>query len=179
VTRSASLAEQPQPSAQPASSVTSRNSTGLPARCLHCDTALPGQPRPRGGRKPRYCTEACKARAYRARQLAAWARPPEEVTLPSTAAGPVRPRNRDPPPDRRARRHPRRHRQRPARTVRDRRQPQAAPRHHQETEQAHQRTGRPCSRGKPALKHHVTKPAPGRMRETGRHDDRTSPTSLT
>jgi hypothetical protein len=81
VTRSASLAEQP----QPASSVTSRNSTGLPARCLHCDTALPGQPRPRGGRKPRYCTEACKARAYRARQLAAGARPPEEVTLPSTA----------------------------------------------------------------------------------------------
>ena len=86
MTRSASLAEQPQPSAQPASSVTSRNSTGLPARCLHCDTALPGQPRPRGGRKPRYCTEACKARAYRARQLTAWARPPEEVTLPATAA---------------------------------------------------------------------------------------------
>jgi alkylhydroperoxidase/carboxymuconolactone decarboxylase family protein YurZ len=26
------------------------------------------------------------ARAHRARQLAAWARPPEEVTLPSTAA---------------------------------------------------------------------------------------------
>jgi hypothetical protein len=86
VTRSASPAEQPQPSAQPASSVTSRNSAGLPARCLHCDTALPGQPRPRGGRKPRYCTQACKARAYRARQLAAWARPPEEVALPSTAA---------------------------------------------------------------------------------------------
>ena len=33
--------------------------------------------------------------------------------------------------------------------------------------------------GKPALKRHVTKPAPARMRETGRHDDRTSPTSLT
>ena len=86
MTRSASLAEQPQPSAQPASSVTSRNSTGLPARCLHCDTALPDQPRPGGGRKPRYCTDACKAKAYRARQLTAWARPPEEVTLPATAA---------------------------------------------------------------------------------------------
>ena len=178
MTRSASLAEQPQPSAQPASSVTSRNSTGLPARCLHCDTALPGQPRPRGGRKPRYCTEACKARAYRARQLAAWARPPEEVTLPSTAAA-------------RYARATEIHRQigELVATLADTASGQHAlfetaasrkpPRHHQETEQAHQRTGRPCSRGKPALKRHVTKPAPARMRETGRHDDRTSPTSLT
>ena len=79
--------EQPQPSARAAvtSSVTSRNDTGQPARCLHCDAALPDQPRP-GGRKPRYCTDACKARAYRARQLTTWARPPEEVTLPATAA---------------------------------------------------------------------------------------------
>ena len=83
-----SLTEQPEPSAQAAvtGSVTSRNDTGQPARCLHCDTALPHQPRPRGGRKPRYCTDACKARAYRARQLTTWARPPEGITLPSGAA---------------------------------------------------------------------------------------------
>ena len=85
MTRAARNAEQPQPSARAAvtSSVTSRNDTG---RCLHCDTALPDQPRPGGGRKPRYCTDACKAKAYRTRQLTAWARPPEEVTLPATAA---------------------------------------------------------------------------------------------
>ncbi len=72
MTRAARNAEQPQPSARAAvtSSVTSRNDTGQPARCLHCG----------------YCTDACKARAYRARQLTAWARPPEEVTLPATAA---------------------------------------------------------------------------------------------
>ncbi len=77
MTRAARNTEQPQPSARAAvtSSVTSRNDTGQPARCLHCDTALPDQPRPGGGRKPRYCTE-----------LTAWARPPEEVTLPATAA---------------------------------------------------------------------------------------------
>ena len=88
MTRAARNTEQPQPSARAAvtSSVTSRNDTGQPARCLHCDTALPDQPRPGGGRKPRYCTDACKARAYRTRQLTAWARPPEEVTLPATAA---------------------------------------------------------------------------------------------
>jgi len=88
VTRAARNTEQPQPSARAAvtSSVTSRNDTGQPARCLHCDTALPDQPRPGGGRKPRYCTDACKARAYRARQLTTWARPPGEVTLPATAA---------------------------------------------------------------------------------------------
>jgi hypothetical protein len=88
VTRAARNAEQPQPSARAAvtNSVTSRNDTGQPARCLHCDTALPDQPRPGGGRKPRYCTDACKAKAYRARQLTAWARPPEEVTLPATTA---------------------------------------------------------------------------------------------
>ena len=95
MTRSASPAEQPQPSAQPASSVTSRNSTGLPARCLHCDTALPGQPRPRGGRKPRYCTEACKARAYRARQLAAWPGRPRKsrCPLPRRPGTPAQPRS--------------------------------------------------------------------------------------
>ena len=88
MTRAARNTEQPQPSARAAvtSSVTSRNDTGQPARCLHCDTALPDQPRPGGGRKPRYCTDACKARAYRARQRTTWARPPEEVTLPATAA---------------------------------------------------------------------------------------------
>lgn len=88
MTRVARNTEQPQPSARAAvtSSVTSRNDTGQPARCLHCDTALPDQPRPGGGRKPRYCTDACKARAYRARQLTTRARPPEEVTLPATAA---------------------------------------------------------------------------------------------
>ena len=69
-----------------AGSVTSRNGGGQPARCLHCGTALPGQPRPRGGRKPRYCTDACKARAYRARQLTARATPPAGTAIPAGAA---------------------------------------------------------------------------------------------
>lgn len=67
-------------------SVTSRNGAGQPGRCLHCGTALPSQPRPKGGRRPRYCTDACKARAYRARQLTARAKPPEAITVPSSAA---------------------------------------------------------------------------------------------
>lgn len=67
-------------------SVTSRNDGGQPARCLHCGTALPSQPRPKGGRKPGYCTDACKARAYRARRLTAWATPPAGTTIPAGAA---------------------------------------------------------------------------------------------
>jgi hypothetical protein len=66
-------------------SVTSPNDASGPTRCLLCGAPLPGQIRPRGGRNLRYCSDACKARAYRARQLTALAEAPA-VTLPSTAS---------------------------------------------------------------------------------------------
>ena len=40
------------------------------SRCPVCDAQLPPRDRPRGGRKARYCSGACKAKAYRARQQA-------------------------------------------------------------------------------------------------------------
>jgi hypothetical protein len=40
------------------------------ARCPVCDEPLPARDRPHGGRNARYCSGACKARAYRARQQA-------------------------------------------------------------------------------------------------------------
>ena len=63
-----------QPPDQTASrSVTSRNArpdvTG-DARCPVCGRQLPDRDRPHGGRKARYCSGACKAKAYRARQQA-------------------------------------------------------------------------------------------------------------
>lgn len=67
-----------------ASSVPSRNDGSQPARCLNCGTALPCQPKPGAGRKPRYCTNACKARAYRARQAATRAKPAQGITIPSS-----------------------------------------------------------------------------------------------
>jgi hypothetical protein len=38
------------------------------ARCPVCDGRLPASDRARGGRRLRYCSGACKAKAYRARQ---------------------------------------------------------------------------------------------------------------
>ena len=40
------------------------------ARCPVCGRQLPDRDRPHGGRKARYCSGACKAKAYRARQQA-------------------------------------------------------------------------------------------------------------
>ena len=40
------------------------------ASCPVCGGLLPPSDRPHGGRKPRYCSGACKAKAYRARQQA-------------------------------------------------------------------------------------------------------------
>ena len=40
------------------------------ARCPVCDGQFPARDRARGGRKLRYCSGACKAKAYRARQQA-------------------------------------------------------------------------------------------------------------
>jgi hypothetical protein len=38
------------------------------AWCPVCDEPLPARSRPHGGRRLRYCSDACKAKAYRARQ---------------------------------------------------------------------------------------------------------------
>ena len=40
------------------------------ARCPVCDRQIPARDRTRGGRKARYCSGACKAKAYRDRQQA-------------------------------------------------------------------------------------------------------------
>jgi hypothetical protein len=40
------------------------------ARCPVCGRQLPDRDRPHGGRAARYCSGACKAKAYRARQQA-------------------------------------------------------------------------------------------------------------
>jgi hypothetical protein len=53
-------------------------------RCPVCGQQLPSRDRPRGGRTPRYCSGACKAKAYRARQQAG--EPPGTGTPPLTAA---------------------------------------------------------------------------------------------
>ena len=37
-------------------------------RCPVCDQPVPARDRPHGGRNARYCSAACKAKAYRARQ---------------------------------------------------------------------------------------------------------------
>jgi hypothetical protein len=48
---------------------TSRD-TGVPAgpQCAACGAPLPGRDRAHGGRSARYCSGACKAKAYRARR---------------------------------------------------------------------------------------------------------------
>jgi hypothetical protein len=53
-------------------------------RCPVCGQQLPSRDQPRGGRTPRYCSGACKAKAYRARQQAS--EPPGTGTPPLTAA---------------------------------------------------------------------------------------------
>lgn len=40
------------------------------AQCAACGAQLPGRDRTRGGRNARYCSGACKAKAYRARMNA-------------------------------------------------------------------------------------------------------------
>jgi hypothetical protein len=54
------------------------------ARCPVCDGQLPARDRTRGGRKARYCSGACKAKAHRARQQAG--KPPGTDSPPLTAA---------------------------------------------------------------------------------------------
>lgn len=52
--------------------------------CPVCGRQFPSRDRPRGGRTPRYCSGACKAKAYRARQQADG--PPGTGTPPLSAA---------------------------------------------------------------------------------------------
>jgi hypothetical protein len=54
------------------------------ARCPACGGQMPDRDRPHGGRKARYCSGACKAKAYRARQQAS--EPPGTPALPLTAS---------------------------------------------------------------------------------------------
>jgi hypothetical protein len=53
-------------------------------RCPVCDGQMPARDRARGGRKARYCSGACKAKAYRDRQQAGDS--PGADTPPLTAA---------------------------------------------------------------------------------------------
>jgi len=54
-----------------------------PPGCPVCGSQIPARGHPHGGRKARYCSAACKAKAYRARQQAGT---PETDTPPLTAA---------------------------------------------------------------------------------------------
>jgi len=54
------------------------------SQCPVCGVLLPPRDRPHGGRKPRYCSGACKAKAYRARQQAGG--PPPDTPPASPAA---------------------------------------------------------------------------------------------
>jgi hypothetical protein len=54
------------------------------ARCPVCDEPVPARDRPNGGRKARYCSSGCKAKAYRARQQAGI--PPQADAPPLPAA---------------------------------------------------------------------------------------------
>lgn len=55
------------------------------ARCLVCGEHLPDRDRSRGGRKSRYCSEACKAKAYRARKQDDSPAGPDQPPLPGDA----------------------------------------------------------------------------------------------
>jgi hypothetical protein len=56
------------------------------ARCPVCDEQLPARDRPLGGRTPRYCSGACKAKAYRAPQQQAGGIPgTDKPPLPAAA----------------------------------------------------------------------------------------------
>jgi hypothetical protein len=60
--------EEQQPAARP---VTSRGKGGPSgSKCAACGAQLPGRERAHGGRNARYCSGACKAKAYRARRNA-------------------------------------------------------------------------------------------------------------
>ncbi|MBO0805853.1 MAG: hypothetical protein J2P25_22625 [Nocardiopsaceae bacterium] len=56
-----------------------------PARCPVCDRQLLPSGRPHGGRRPRYCSDACKAKAYRARQQSGQPATAEPEPLPPGA----------------------------------------------------------------------------------------------
>lgn len=53
------------------------------ARCPACGGCLPGRDRSRGGRRARYCSGACKAKAYRDRQRAGGPAAPDGPPLPA------------------------------------------------------------------------------------------------
>jgi hypothetical protein len=55
-------------------------------RCPVCGQQLPGPSPQRTGRKPRYCSAACKAKAYRARQRSSEHATDTAPPLPSSAA---------------------------------------------------------------------------------------------
>jgi hypothetical protein len=55
------------------------------ARCPVCGGQMPDQDRSRGGRKARYCSAACKAKAYRTRQQAGGPAAPDRPPLPEGA----------------------------------------------------------------------------------------------
>jgi hypothetical protein len=52
-------------------------------RCPVCDEHLPDRDRSHGGRKARYCSGACKAKAYRDRQQAGGLAAPDGPPLPA------------------------------------------------------------------------------------------------
>jgi hypothetical protein len=53
--------------------------------CSACGGQMPGQARSRGGRPARYCSGACKAKAYRDRQQAGGSAAPDGPPLPAAA----------------------------------------------------------------------------------------------
>jgi hypothetical protein len=55
-------------------------------RCPACGSLLPGRDRQRGGRRLRYCSGACKAKAYRDRQRSGTRAGDAGPPLPPTAA---------------------------------------------------------------------------------------------
>ena len=55
------------------------------ARCPVCDEELPARGHPHGGRKARYCSSACKAKAYRERRQADNSPAPDRPPLPDGA----------------------------------------------------------------------------------------------
>ena len=55
------------------------------ARCPVCDGQIPDRDRSHGGRKARYCSGACKSKAYRARQRDDESLSTEAPTLPAGA----------------------------------------------------------------------------------------------
>ena len=55
------------------------------ARCPVCDGQMPARDRSRGGRKARYCSDACKAKAYRTRRQAGELRSADPAPLPPSA----------------------------------------------------------------------------------------------